>query len=205
MFAAVRVFAIRALQIWLGFPGNVITCKPVALVTPSPGWFSPFPVLSTQTYLKKRRKANKKMGQHFLYLSGHLTHLDILSITTWLKKHYDLHSDIFVTVDLQSPQVVCQIQHSFNARLRTNTQIFLIIIEKKGRKNRSMKPTCNPLDFACCNVIDLPRDIRISPGDVIERKQQENNKSSHHELISKQIWSSICWEFFFFVEKLRLF
>lgn len=51
--------------------------------------------------------------------------------------------------------------------------------------------TCNPLSLACASVIDLPSDIFISPGVVMERKQQENRRSSHQELISKQIWSSI--------------
>lgn len=53
--------------------------------------------------------------------------------------------------------------------------------------------TCKPLDFACSKLIDFPNEMRTSPGVEIERKQQENRSSSHHELISKQIWSSI-WE-----------
>lgn len=52
--------------------------------------------------------------------------------------------------------------------------------------------TWSPLDLACSKLIDLPCEIRISPGDDIDRKQHENNSSSHHELISRQIWSSIC-------------
>lgn len=53
------------------------------------------------------------------------------------------------------------------------------------------EPTCNPLCLACSNVMDFPREILISPGVAMDRKQHENSNSSHHELISRQIWSSI--------------
>lgn len=45
----------------------------------------------------------------------------------------------------------------------------------------------NPRSFALANDIDFPRDTRISPGDDIERKQHENRRSSHQELINNDI------------------
>lgn len=50
---------------------------------------------------------------------------------------------------------------------------------------------CIPMSLAWLNVILFPKEIRISPGVAIDRKQHENNNSSHHEFIRRQIWSSI--------------
>jgi hypothetical protein len=50
----------------------------------------------------------------------------------------------------------------------------------------------SPRSLAWAREIDLPRLTRISPGVDIDRKQQENRRSSHHALISNEIWSSIC-------------
>jgi hypothetical protein len=87
--------------------------------------------------------------------------------------------------------MISQIQHSLNTCLLNfffdwnNLLIKIILIAFFFVENICF--TCNPLCFACANVIDLPKDIRISPGVAIERKQQENNNNSHHELINKQI------------------
>ena len=50
----------------------------------------------------------------------------------------------------------------------------------------------SPKVRACSRVMDLPWEIRISPGVAIERKQQAKSNSSHHVLINREIWSSIC-------------
>jgi hypothetical protein len=80
--------------------------------------------------------------------------------------------------------MISQIQHSFDARLKTKKKNPILIARIFPL---SQVFTCSPLCFACANVIDLPKDIRISPGVAIERKQQENNSNSHQELINKQI------------------
>lgn len=49
-----------------------------------------------------------------------------------------------------------------------------------------------PSSRAWVSEIHLPSETRISPGELMERKQQENSSSSHHALISSAIWSSIC-------------
>lgn len=49
----------------------------------------------------------------------------------------------------------------------------------------------NPRSWAWAKLIDLPWPTRISPGVLMERKQQDNNRSSHHALRSRAIWSSI--------------
>lgn len=56
---------------------------------------------------------------------------------------------------------------------------------------RSMQAP-SPRSLAWAREMDLPRLTRISPGVDIDRKQQENSRSSHHALISNEIWSSIC-------------
>jgi hypothetical protein len=50
----------------------------------------------------------------------------------------------------------------------------------------------SPRSLAWAKEMDLPRLTRISPGVDMDRKQQENSRSSHHALISNEIWSSIC-------------
>lgn len=66
---------------------------------------------------------------------------------------------------------------------------FLITLNNKLKKNTVH--TCSPLDLACTKLMDLPSEMRTSPGVDIDRKQHENNSNSHHEFMSRQIWSSI--------------
>ncbi|KAG8281660.1 hypothetical protein J6590_054550 [Homalodisca vitripennis] len=49
----------------------------------------------------------------------------------------------------------------------------------------------SPSSLAWLREIHLPSDTRISPGELMERKQHENSRSSHHALINSAIWSSI--------------
>ena len=44
-----------------------------------------------------------------------------------------------------------------------------------------------PNSFAFDNDIDFPRETLISPGEDMDRKQQENNNNSHQEFIKSEI------------------